>query len=70
MTKEEAINAYIKNIKEIAEDSLLTINRIQETESSTILFLSSEELSEQAHDLFRLAVRIQTLENIDNLTTE
>ena len=68
MTKEEAINAYIKNIKETAEDSLLTIKRIQETESSSILFISAEELSEQAHNLYRLAVRIQTLEIMDNLT--
>lgn len=70
MTKEEAIRAHIHAMKQIAEDAVIACQRIQDTDSSAILFWSAEDLSEKAHDLYRLAVRIQTLESVDNLTTE
>ena len=69
MTKEEAISAYIREMKQTAEDAVIDCQRIQATDSSGILFWSADSLSEKANDLYRLAIRIQTLESIDSLTT-
>jgi hypothetical protein len=67
MTKEEIIRAYIREMKENAEDAVISCQRILTTDSSGILFWNAEDLSEKAHNLCRLAVRIQTLESVDNL---
>lgn len=65
MTREEYISAYIREMKQTAEDAVIECQRIQATDSSGILFWSADSLREKANDLYHLAVRIQTLELID-----
>ena len=68
MTKQEAIDSTLLMIRQIADDAGIAINKLIEEGNSNALFQSAEDLCSQAHDIYRLAVRLQTLEAMDNLT--
>lgn len=68
MTKQEAIESALLMIRQIADDAGIAINKLIEEGNSNALFQSAEDLCSQAHDIYRLVVRLQTMEAMDNLT--
>lgn len=68
MTKQEAIDSALLMIRQIADDAGIAINKLIEEGNINVLFQSAEDLCSQSHDIYRLAVRLQTLEAMDNLT--
>ena len=68
MTKQEDKDATLLLIRHIADDAGIAVNKLIEEGNINVLFQSAEDLCSQAHDIYRLAVRLQTLEAMDNLT--
>ena len=67
MNKQEAMSATIYLIRQIAEDAKSALEKLTEESSCNVVFQASEDLSAQAHNIYRLAVRLQTLEATGNL---
>lgn len=68
ITKQEVIDSTLLSIREIAGDARITSNELIEEGDIYALFQSAEDLCSQAHDIYRLVVTLQTLEEMGNLT--
>lgn len=67
ITKQEVIDSTLLSISELAEDARITSNELIEEGNIDALFQSAEDLCSQAHDIYRLVVTLQTLEEMGNL---
>lgn len=68
MTNQEAIDSTLLMIRQIANYALISVNELIEEGNIDALFQSAEDLCSQAHDIYRLVVMLNTLEDMGNLT--
>lgn len=66
--QEEAIDSTLLRMRQRAYDALISVNKLIDECDSDAFFESAEDLCSQAHDIYRLVVTLQTLEEMDNLT--
>ena len=68
MTNREVTDSKLLSIRQIANDALISVNKLIEDGDSHALFQSAENLCSQAHDIYRLCVILQTMDDMGNLT--
>lgn len=67
MTKQEAIDATMIFLRQIADDAHNSVTELVENGSIREIKIYAEDLMAQARDIYRLAILLETLEAEENL---
>lgn len=67
MTRQEAIDATIIYLKQIVADAQDTATQLAKTDSIRDIKTYAEDLMVFAHEIYRLFIRLETLEAMENL---
>lgn len=67
MTRQEAIDGTIILLQQIAEDAQDAATKLTETDSIRDIKIYAEDLMAFAQKILRLAIRLETLEAVENL---
>ena len=67
MTRQEAIDGTIIFLRHIAEDAQDTVTKLAETDSIRDIKIYAEDFMVFAQKIYRLAIRLETLEAMENL---
>jgi hypothetical protein len=67
MTRQEAIDGTIILLQQIVEDAQDAATELAETDSIRDIKIYAEDLMAFAQKIYRLAIRLETLEAVENL---
>lgn len=67
MTRQEAIDATIILLQQIVEDAQDAATELAETDSIRDIKIYAEDLMAFVQKIYRLAIRLETLEAVENL---
>ena len=67
MTRQEAIDGTIILLRHIVEDAQNSVTKLAETDSIRYIKIYAEDLMAFSQKIYRLAIRLETLEAVENL---